>query len=103
MVDTIRPTILYETGLPPRYYVPAADARMDLLTPTDSQTGCPYKGVARYWALTTPTATHDDLAWAYDAPLPESAGGKGLLCFYYGRVDLEVDGVASASPRTQFC
>jgi uncharacterized protein (DUF427 family) len=75
---------------------------MDLLTPTGSQTGCPYKGVARCWALTTPTATHDDLAWAYDAPLPESAGVKGLLCFYNERVDIEVDGVASASPRTKF-
>ena len=46
VADSVRPTILYETGLPPRYYVPKSDVRMDLLTPTDTSSGCPYKGFA---------------------------------------------------------
>jgi hypothetical protein len=37
--------------------------------------------------------THDDIAWGYRTPLPESAGIAGLVCFYNDRVDLEVDGV----------
>lgn len=102
LADTTRATILFETGLPPRYYVPADDVRMEQLTPTDSRTGCPYKGFARYWDVTTAAGAHADLAWAYDEPLQESSGVEGLVCFYNERVDIEVDGVPLASPRTKF-
>lgn len=91
VADSHRPTILYETGLRPRYYLPPDDVRLDLLTPTDSRTGCPYKGFARYWTLTVDGTEYPDLVWGYDDPLPESAPVKGLMCFYDERVDLEVD------------
>ena len=68
---------------------------------TTRPTAAGRRRLARSWDLATPTATHEDLAWAYDAPLPESAGMKGLLCFDNEKVDLEVDGVGSASPRTE--
>ena len=48
VADSHHPTILYETGLPPRYYLPAEDVRFGYLTPSDTSTGCPYKGFARY-------------------------------------------------------
>lgn len=102
IADTTRPTILYETGLPARYYIPTDDVRRDLLTPTESRTGCPYKGFARYWSVTTESGIHEELAWAYDEPLPESAAVRGLICFYNERVDLEVDGVSDARPHTKF-
>lgn len=92
VADSLRPTILFETGLPPRYYLPPADVRSELLTPTDSSSGCPYKGFARYWTVTVNDTEHPDLVWAYDEPLPESAPVKGLQCFYNERVDLEIDG-----------
>jgi len=41
VADSHRPTILYETGLPPRYYLPPDDVRLDLLTATATTTGCP--------------------------------------------------------------
>jgi uncharacterized protein (DUF427 family) len=93
LADSERPRILFETGLPPRYYLSKTDVRMDFLTPTDSQTACPYKGWANYWSLELGDVTHDDIAWGYRTPLPESAGIAGLVCFYNDRVDLEVDGV----------
>lgn len=102
VADSTRPTILFETGLPSRYYLPVDDVRTDLLTPTASRTGCPYKGFARYWDVTTATATHEDLAWAYDEPLPESEGVRGLICFYNEKVEIELDGERLASPRTKF-
>jgi len=92
VADSTRPTILFETGLPPRYYLPADDVRMDLLTTTDTTSGCPYKGFARYWSVEVDGETHPDLVWGYDDPLPESAPVKGLMCFYNEKVDLEIDG-----------
>lgn len=50
LADTRRPTIVYETGAPIRYYVPKPDVRMDFLEPSDKRTGCAYKGFARYWS-----------------------------------------------------
>src|SRR6185437_832024 len=44
VADSVRPVILFETGLPPRYYLPLSDIRTELLTPTDTATHCPYKG-----------------------------------------------------------
>ena len=97
-----RPTILFETGLPERYYLPKSDVRMDLLTATDSSSACPYKGWANYWSVTVGDAAHDDIAWGYRTPLPESEAVGGLVCFYNERVDIEVDGVALERPRTKF-
>lgn len=94
VAESHRPTILFETGLRPRYYLPPDDVRTDLLTPTATSTGCPYKGVARYWTLTLDGTEHPDLVWGYDDPLPESAPVGGLVCFYdeNDNVELIVDG-----------
>ena len=92
VADSRRPRILFETGLPPRYYLPLTDVRMDLLRPSDSETHCPYKGTASYWSVDTGRAEHRDIVWAYRFPLPESQKIAGLACFYAEKVDLFVDG-----------
>ena len=102
VADSVRPTILYETGLPARYYLPKLDVRMDLLTPTDTSSACPYKGWANYWSVTVGDATHDDIVWGYATPLPESEAIAGLVCFYNEQVDLEIDGELVERPRTKF-
>lgn len=102
LADSVRPTVLYETGLPARYYLPKLDVRMDLLTPTDTSTGCPYKGWANYWSVTVGDTTHDDIVWGYATPLPESEAIAGLVCFYNERVDLEIDGGSLERPTTKF-
>jgi uncharacterized protein (DUF427 family) len=93
VADSVKPTLLFETGLPVRYYLPKTDVRMDLLVPTDTVTHCPYKGQAEYWSVRTQKREHRDLVWSYPAPLPESQRIIGLVCFYNSRVDLVVDGV----------
>jgi uncharacterized protein (DUF427 family) len=103
VADTHRPVFLHETGLPRRTYVNKLDVRMDLLTPTDSSSRCPYKGTARWWTLTTPSGTvHDDLAWSYPTPVRESQPIAGLVAFYDERVDVVVDGTLQPRPRTEF-
>ncbi|HUR74292.1 MAG TPA: DUF427 domain-containing protein, partial [Sporichthya sp.] len=87
VAESSQPRILFETGLPPRYYLPVTDVRMDLLTPSDTQTQCPYKGTANYWALEVGERTYPDLVWTYRSPLPESQKIIGLACFYNEKVD----------------
>lgn len=92
VADSRQPRILFETGLPPRYYLPLADLRMDLLRPSDTVTRCPYKGTATYWDVAIGDTVHKDLVWCYRSPLPESQKIAGLACFYTERVDLRLDG-----------
>jgi uncharacterized protein (DUF427 family) len=96
------PRILFETGLPPRYYLPIGDLRMDLLRPSGTQTHCPYKGTAGYWTVEIDGRRYEDLVWIYRVPLPESQKIAGLACFYNEKVDLFVDGIQQERPRTHF-
>ena len=93
IAETTRPVLLYETGLPTRYYIPKLDVRMDLLEPTNTLTHCPYKGAASYWSLRVGEQTYRDFVWAYPRPIPEIPKIENLLCFYNEKVDLYVDGV----------
>jgi len=102
VADTHRPTLLFETGLPTRYYIPKSDVRMDLLRSTMTETACPYKGWASYWDVDTGDQRHADLAWGYRTPLPEASGVAGLVCFYNEQVALEVDGITIAQVQTIF-
>ncbi len=97
-----RPTLLFETGLPVRYYLPKSDVRLELLTPNTTESACPYKGWARYWNVLVNGTSHPDLAWSYKTTLPESRPIAGLVCFYNEHVDIEVDGVHQQRPTTPF-
>jgi len=102
VADSTRPHILFETGLPPRYYLPLPDVRTELLVPSATQSHCPYKGTAGYWSLDTGHGVHPDLVWIYRTPLPESQKVAGLACFYNEKVDLYIDGELQERPRTPF-
>jgi uncharacterized protein (DUF427 family) len=96
IAETTKPTLLFETGLPTRYYLPRTHVRMDRLTPTETATHCPYKGQAEYRSLRVGDALVPDVAWSYPTPLPESQKIAGLICFYADKVDLYVDGIKQA-------
>lgn len=101
LADSRQATALYETHIPVRWYFPRQDVRMDLLTRSESQTVCAYKGVASYLSLAgDPDAAN--LAWTYPDPLHDAEGVRDLVCFYNEWTDLEVDGVALPRPVTPF-
>jgi uncharacterized protein (DUF427 family) len=100
VAETERPVLLFETTLPTRYYIPAADFNMEYLTPTDSHTRCPYKGIASYWSVSAGDKVYKDLVWSYLDPIPECPKIKGLLSFYNEKVDLYVDGELQERPRS---
>lgn len=102
VADSHSPRILFETGLPARYYLPLTDVRMDLLTASGTHTSCPYKGTADYWNARVGDADHPDVVWIYRTPLPESQKVAGLACFYNEKVDIYLDGVRQDRPRTPF-
>jgi uncharacterized protein (DUF427 family) len=98
VADSTHARILFETGLPPRHYLPKTDVRLDLLTPTDTVTRCPYKGTAEYWTVNG----RPDLAWSYRTPLEESRRITGLIAFYDEKVDVYIDGVLRDRPVSPF-
>jgi uncharacterized protein (DUF427 family) len=91
IADSARARVLHETGLPPRWYLPKVDVRMDLLSPSDTVSHCPYKGRASHLHGTVDGRQVDDIAWTYPYPLRESLEIAGLVSFYPDKVDLTVD------------
>ena len=99
LAESDRAVLLEETGLPPRYYLPRADVRTELLRPTARETTCPFKGQASYWSVRVGEAIHENLVWSYPTPIPEAAGIAGLLCFYNDRVELSIDDAGQPDPQ----
>ena len=91
LADSVRAHVLHETGLPPRWYLPRVDVRMDLLSPSDTVTHCPYKGQASHFHADVDGATVTDAAWSYPYPLRESLQVASLVSFYPDKVTITVD------------
>jgi len=92
IAQSTSPRLLFETGLPVRYYLPKPHVRMDLLELTETVTHCPYKGEAQAWSLRLGEQLYENVAWSYPTPLPESQKIAGLIAFYEDKVDVFVDG-----------
>ncbi|WP_308467430.1 DUF427 domain-containing protein [Rathayibacter soli] len=91
--------ILYETGLPPRYYFPREDIQVEL-TASQTVTRCAYKGTATYYSPVVGGVAVPDLAWSYEDPLVDAAGVAGCVAFFTERVDVAIDGELQARPHT---
>jgi uncharacterized protein (DUF427 family) len=103
LADTQSPVLLFETGLPTRYYIDPTDIAFEHLEPSATQTMCPYKGTTSgYWSVRVGEAVHPDLAWTYHYPVPAVAQIAGLVAFYNEKLDIAVDGVALPRPHTHF-
>ena len=103
LADTHSPVLLFETGLPTRYYVDRTDVAFEHLIASDTQTACPYKGVtSAYWAARVGDEVHPDLAWAYDFPTRQLSPIAGLVAFYNEQVDVSIDGERLERPVTHF-
>src|SRR5262249_32300317 len=93
IAETDKPTLLFETGLPTRYYLHRTHVRMDLIESSATVSHRPSQGAADHWALRLGDEVHADLAWSYRTPLPERQKIAGLISFYTERVSVYVDGV----------
>lgn len=98
LAESSRPTAVFETHLPTRFYLPREDVQADL-HPTTTRTWCAYKGAASYWAVDLGGRSRE-VAWSYESPVEESARLTGLMCFFGERTDYVLDGQRQARPRT---
>ena len=99
LAESSRPTLLFETMLPTRYYLPHDDLRTEL-TPSSTRTHCAYKGQASYWSAVAGDRVVPDLGWTYQQPLHDAAQVRGLIAFFNERLDLIVDGERPERPIT---
>jgi uncharacterized protein (DUF427 family) len=103
IADTRRPTLVFETNHPVRYYIPLEDVRREILIPSDTISRCPYKGIASYWSVKAGGKIFHDLAWSYREPVAECPKIKDLLCFFQEReVIIAVDGEELPRVRTKW-
>ena len=101
LAETRRPRLVFETGLPTRYYIPRQDVRLDRLVPSETVTQCPYKGKTVHFSIQAADRLLPDMAWSYPFPIAECPKIENLICFYDERVDaIEVDGEVMPKPRT---
>jgi uncharacterized protein (DUF427 family) len=101
LADTTSPVMVFETGLPTRYYLNRTDVRFEHLAATETVTACPYKGTTSgYWSAQVGDQVHRDVAWAYDFPTRQLLPIAGLIAFYNEKVDIELDGHRVQRPDT---
>ncbi|MFZ0088969.1 MAG: DUF427 domain-containing protein [Solirubrobacteraceae bacterium] len=114
LAETDRALALFESNLPPRWYIPHEDVVSEL-EPSDTVTRCPYKGTAAYYSVKRAggddgapaaggnggaSAWGKDLIWYYEEPLPEVGRIAGLHCFFNEKVDIELDGELQQRPES---
>jgi uncharacterized protein (DUF427 family) len=103
LAESSSPVLVFETGLPTRYYLNRTEIDFGRLEPSATVTACPYKGeTSGYWSVRVGGTTHTDLAWSYDFPTLALNPIAGLVAFYNEKVDLTVGGERLARPTTHF-
>jgi uncharacterized protein (DUF427 family) len=103
LAESGSPVLVFETGLPTRYYLNRTEIDFTSLRPSDTVSQCPYKGTTTgYWTVEVNGVTYPDLAWSYDFPTRQLLPIAGLISFYNEKVDIYLDGRAVERPVTHF-
>ena len=101
LADSAAPVMVFETGLPTRYYFHRTQVDFEHLFPSDTVTECPYKGVTSgYWAARVGDTLVADVGWTYDFPTRELSPIAGMIAFYNEKVDLFLDDQRLERPHT---
>jgi uncharacterized protein (DUF427 family) len=103
LAESAAPVIVFETGLPPRFYLDRTAVDFTHLEASPTETACPYKGrTTGYWSARTDAGFHEDIAWSYAFPTLPVLPIAGLVAFYDEKVDTFVDGARQQRPVTHF-
>lgn len=99
IADSMRAKVLREGPLPPAYYFPRGDVRMDLLHATRHRTYCPFRGNASYWTLGVGERTAENAAWSYEEPYEDANEIKSHVAFYRERMDSIAEEGGASEPQ----
>jgi uncharacterized protein (DUF427 family) len=103
LVEARSCVMVFETGLPTRYYVDPTNVRFAHLTPSATRTQCPYKGKTDgYWSATAHGTSLKDVAWMYTFTTAALTPIAGLVAFLNEKVDIFLDGAPEPRPVTHF-
>jgi uncharacterized protein (DUF427 family) len=88
VAESARTLVVREKGLPPRYYVPPGDVRMDFLEHTKEGGHCPYKGDWHHLNMRVGERVVMNAAWAYQHTFVDGPQIKDHVSFYPDKVDV---------------
>jgi uncharacterized protein (DUF427 family) len=86
-----RPTLVFETSMPVRAYLPRTDVKAGHLRPSETNTIDPYMGEAIWWHVHAAGETFRDAAHSYELPRAEAMKVAGLVCFSGAELDVVFD------------
>lgn len=89
IADTREALTLNEAGYAPVQYVPLGDVNGELLTPSDRESYCPFKGEANYYSVPSAGERGLDVVWEYREPYDAVAQIRGHIAFYADRVEID--------------
>ena len=97
------PVMVFETGLPTRYYFNRTEVRFEHLVRIRHRHLLPVQGSDQRLLVGPLGGPYDpDLAWAYDFPTRQLLPIAGLVSFYNEKTDIEIDGEPLDRPNTHF-
>lgn len=65
LAESSSPVLVFETGLPTRYYLNRTEVDFTHLVQSATVTECPYKGTTSdYWSIDVGGGLHRDLVWS---------------------------------------
>lgn len=92
LAESSSPIGVFETGLPPRWYLDRTAVAWEHLRALDLTTLCPYKGrTTGYWSIEFGDRAVEEAAWSYDFPTRQLSPIAGLVAFDDAKVTVDVD------------
>lgn len=66
------------------HYFPPEAVNKNMLTPSNHQSSCVWKGKASYYHIEAGGSTNNNAAWYYPSPMPAAANIKSYVAFWKG-------------------
>src|ERR671920_1918541 len=82
VAETDRLRILFETGLPPRYYFPLRKSLRMYCSLATRKRNVPTRGLRLTTRCRRAVRPGKQSVWYYPTPIPAAAGIEGHLCFF---------------------
>lgn len=66
------------------HYFPKDAVKMEYMLPSETKTGCPWKGIASYYTVNVGDDLNHDAAWYYPEPKEKAKNIKEYVAFWRG-------------------